>query len=192
MIGGILLAAGKSRRFGADKRFARLDTGETLLLRSARVLSQAVDARVLVVGQDDDPARFLQLLPGWQVVRAEESALGMGASLAAAVRAVAAHWSGCLVALADKPFVLPATVLAVRNALDGEIVVPRSGGEWGHPVGFPRRLFAAMRELKGDGEARQLIVAEAARCRFIEVDDPGVLLDVDTPDALRGPGLHPA
>ncbi len=192
MIGGILLAAGKSRRFGADKRFACLDTGETLLLRSARVLSQVVEARVLVVGQDDDPVRFRQALPGWQVVRAELSALGMGASLAAAVRTVAAQWSGCLVALADKPFVLPATVRAVRNVLDEEIVVPRSGGEWGHPVGFPRRLFAAMCELKADGEARQLIVAESARCRFIDVDDPGVLFDIDTPDALRGPGLHPA
>lgn len=191
LIGGILLAAGKSRRFGADKRFATLDSGETLLLRSAGVLSQVVDACVLVVGQDDEPERFRQLLPGWQVVRAEHSSLGMGASLAAAVRTVPAEWRGCLVSLADKPFVLAETVRAVRNALAEEIVVPTHGGEWGHPVAFPRRLFAAISDLKGDGEARQLIVAESARCHFIAIDDPGVLHDIDTLDDLRHPGSHP-
>ena len=156
-VGGVLLAAGKGRRFGSDKRFALTGDGQTLLARSAAVLASAVDACLLVVGRDDDPDAFAASLPGWSVVRAADSASGMGASLAAAVRAVPADWDGCLVALADKAFVRPETVLAVRRALAEEIVVPCHRGEWGHPVGFPRRLFPALSALSGDAGARQLI-----------------------------------
>jgi len=77
-IGGILLAAGSARRFGSDKRFALLQAGDTLIARSARVLAQAVDEGIVVVGCDDAPERFAALLPGWQVIRAEDSARGMG------------------------------------------------------------------------------------------------------------------
>jgi molybdenum cofactor cytidylyltransferase len=185
-IGVVLLAAGRARRFGSDKRFARLTTGETLLERSVSTLAQLIAERVLVIGCDDDPARFAQLLRGWTVVRAEDSAHGMGESLAAAVRQLPAHWDGCLVALADKPWVHAETVRAVRDALGDAVVVPRHRGEWGHPVGFPRRLFSALEMLSGESGGRQLIVKEGTRCCFVDVDDPGVLLDVDTPDALRG------
>jgi molybdenum cofactor cytidylyltransferase len=138
-----------------------------------------------VIGCTDDPARFAALLPGWRVVCADDSLLGMGASLAAAMVRLPAHWEGCLVALADKPWLRADTVRAVRDALDDQVVVPRHGGEWGHPVGFPRRLFPTLAQLSGESGARQLIEAEGSRCRFIDVDDPGVLQDVDTPEALR-------
>ena len=183
-IGGILLAAGSARRFGSDKRFALLQAGDTLIARSARVLAQAVDECIVVVGCDDSPERFAALLPGWQVIRAEDSAEGMGASLASAARVLPAEWDGCLVALADKPFVRRETALVVREALLDRIVVPCYGGEWGHPVGFPRRLFPALAALHGESGGRSLIVAEASSACFLDVDDPGVQLDIDTPVAL--------
>jgi molybdenum cofactor cytidylyltransferase len=183
-IGGILLAAGSARRFGSDKRFALLQAGDTLIARSARVLAQAVDECIVVVGCDDSPERFAALLPGWKVIRAENSAEGMGASLASAARVLPGEWDGCLVALADKPFVRRETALVVREALLDRIVVPCYGGEWGHPVGFPRRLFPALAALHGESGGRSLIVAEASSACFLDVDDPGVQLDIDTPVAL--------
>jgi molybdenum cofactor cytidylyltransferase len=183
-IGGILLAAGSARRFGSDKRFALLQAGDTLIARSARVLAQAVDECIVVVGCDDSPERFAALLPGWKVIRAENSAEGMGASLASAARVLPGEWDGCLVALADKPFVRRETALDVREALLDRIVVPCYGGEWGHPVGFPRRLFPALAALHGESGGRSLIVAEASSACFLDVDDPGVQLDIDTPVAL--------
>jgi molybdenum cofactor cytidylyltransferase len=183
-IGGILLAAGSARRFGSDKRFALLQAGDTLIARSARVLAQAVDECIVVVGCDDSPERFAALLPGWQVIRAEDSAEGMCASLASAARVLPGEWDGCLVALADKPFVRRETALVVCEALLDRIVVPCYGGEWGHPVGFPRRLFPALAALHGESGGRSLIVAEASSACFLDVDDPGVQLDIDTPVAL--------
>jgi molybdenum cofactor cytidylyltransferase len=108
----------------------------------------------------------------------------MGASLASAARVLPGEWDGCLVALADKPFVRRETALVVREALLDRIVVPCYGGEWGHPVGFPRRLFPALAALHGESGGRSLIVAEASSACFLDVDDPGVQLDIDTPAAL--------
>ena len=182
--GGLLLAAGRARRFGSDKRFAKVSGDETMLARSARLLAEAVDDCLLVIGSGDDLAAFTVLLPGWRIVRAEASDSGMGASLAAGTRAAPAEWEGMLVALADKPFVKPSTLQLVRATLDAEIVVPRHGGEWGHPVAFPKRLFPALAALAGDVGARGIIERERSRCRFLDVDDAGVLIDVDTPAAL--------
>lgn len=183
-IGGVLLAAGRSRRFGADKRMARLASGETVLERAVAVLAPAVDELLLVIGADDEPADFAVRFPGVRVHRAPDSAAGMGSSLAEAIRTAPA-WRGCLVGLADMPFIAPATALAVRAAMDEEIVVPRYRGQWGHPVGFPQRVFTALSALQGEAGARALILAESARCRFLDIDDQGVLADVDTPEALR-------
>lgn len=190
-VGGILLAAGVARRFGSDKRFAVLPDGECLLLRAAGVLAQAVDDCLLVVGASDDPEAFARLLPGWRVIRADASASGMGASLAAGVRAAPAEWEGVLVALADMPAVSPETARAVRATLAEAVVVPRHAGRSGHPVGFPRRLFGALGALSGDAGARSIVIAEGERVRFLDRHDPGMLLDVDTPEALCALGAQP-
>jgi molybdenum cofactor cytidylyltransferase len=183
-IGGVLLAAGRSRRFGSDKRMARLSSGETVLDRAVAAFAPAVDELVLVIGAADEPGAFAARFPGLKIFRARDSAAGMGSSLAEAIRAAPA-WNGCLVGLADMPFISSATVLALRAAMGEEIVVPRFRGQWGHPVGFPHRVFAALSALHGEVGARALILAESARCRFLDVDDQGVLADVDTPEALR-------
>ena len=168
-IGGVLLAAGRSRRFGSDKRMARL-------------AGIAFGRRPPLAA--DEPGAFAAWFPGVRIFRARDSAAGMGSSLAEAIRAAPA-WSGCLVGLADMPFIAPGTVRAVRAAMGEEIVVPRYRGQSGHPVGFPHRVFAALSALQGEAGARALILAESARCRFLDVDDQGVLADVDTPEALR-------
>ena len=183
-IGGVLLAAGRSRRFGSDKRMARLASGETVLDRAVAAFAPAVDELVLVIGAEDEPGAFAAWFPGVRIFRARDSAAGMGSSLAEAIRAAPA-WSGCLVGLADMPFISPGTVRAVRAAMGEEIVVPRYRGQSGHPVGFPHRVFAALSALQGEAGARALILAESAHCRFLDVDDQGVLADVDTPEALR-------
>lgn len=184
---GILLAAGRGQRFGADKRLVPLDGGAPMALVAARAMRSAC-ARVVVVLRPEDTALAAQMRrAGCETVACAEADGGMGHSLAAGVRATA-EASGWLVALADMPWLQPCTHARVAAALaaGAALARPVHAGRPGHPVGFAREWFAALAALTGDRGARDLVAAAAGRLVCCEVDDPGCLRDVDTPQALAG------
>jgi molybdenum cofactor cytidylyltransferase len=183
-VGGIVLAAGRGRRFGSDKRAALLPGGESVLARSAALLAAACDETLIVIGEADREHDFRARYGTARVLRSPRSSGGMGFSLADAV-AQSLHWDACLVLLADKPFVSPLTIARVAELLaTHHLVVPTFGRAWGHPVGFSRQHFRALTRLEGDAGARGLIERERERCLFLEIDDPGVVADIDTPQQL--------
>jgi molybdenum cofactor cytidylyltransferase len=107
---------------------------------------------------------------------------GMGNSIAAAVAAQPDH-RGWLVVLGDMPFILPETLRRLVESMDDEgISVPVIGGEFGHPVVFGRRFCLPLMALSGDRGARRLF--QPGRVREVPVNDPGVVWDIDTPQAL--------
>lgn len=111
---------------------------------------------------------------------------GMGDCIAAAVRA-RCDASGWLILPGDLPLVRPDSILAVAKALQhGSVVVPRHHGERGHPVGFAAVCRDDLLELRGEAGARRLVqhAERAGRLLHVDVDDVGVLVDVDTPQAL--------
>jgi molybdenum cofactor cytidylyltransferase len=104
--------------------------------------------------------------------------LGMGYSIAMGVSA-RPHASGWLVLPGDMPMVQPRTILAVAAALDHyPIAYAQYRGHRGHPVGFGAELYSELVRLSGDEGARRLIARYPAH--GVEVNDPGVLIDVDT------------
>ena len=117
------------------------------------------------------------------VLGAGEAARGMGHSIAAGVseRSGAPGW---LVLPGDMPLVQPETLLAVATALEQHAVVyAQHRGRRGHPVGFGAELYSEQILLTGDEGARRLIARYPAHGQ--EVDDLGVLLDIDTPADLE-------
>ena len=181
MIVGVLLAAGSGSRFGGDKLVAPLPGGTPVGVRAARTLRGAVDRGVAVVRPDDLLlARQLEQ-EGFDVAPFAGAEAGMGASLAFGVRS-SSDASGWLVALADMPFVLPATVKTVSGRIrEGAwIAAPSYRGRRGHPVGFSRLLYPDLIGLHGDAGARPVLAVHSGRVETIECDDPGVLSDVDT------------
>ncbi len=108
--------------------------------------------------------------------------LGMGYSIAAGV-AARSDASGWLILPADMPMVQPSTLRQVADELDGHaIAYAQHRGLRGHPVGFAAELYSELVMLTGDEGARRLLARYPAH--GVEVDDPGVLLDVDTEDDL--------
>jgi molybdenum cofactor cytidylyltransferase len=107
---------------------------------------------------------------------------GMGNSIAAGVQAQPEH-GGWLIVLGDMPFVLPDTLSRLVESLDDDsICVPICGTQHGHPVAFGRRFGLPLMALSGDRGAKRLF--RPGLVREVLVDDPGVLWDVDTPEAL--------
>jgi molybdenum cofactor cytidylyltransferase len=188
---GILLAAGRGTRFHGDKLHARLPhpthgiaAGTPVGVAAAMHLVAALPDSIGVVRKGDDTLSEALAGAGLRIVECANADDGMGASLACGVAALGAA-DACIVALADMPWIAPATIMGVAAALreGAGIVAPVYRGRRGHPVGFSRRHFAELSALHGDEGARSLL-ARAHDIALVDCDDEGVARDVDTRDDL--------
>lgn len=176
----VLLAGGAATRFGGGKLLHPLDDGVAISAHAARNLQAGGLQVVAVVRLGDFPLAEMLEQEGCHVSQCAESARGMGFSLAHGV-ATAREAGGWVVALADMPRVRASTVRSVVEALEGgaTIVTPTYRGERGHPVGFAGALRHELLALSGDSGARAVLERHRDAIVSIEVDDPGVLLDID-------------
>ena len=106
----------------------------------------------------------------------------MGGTLAQVVAAAPETGAGYIIALADMPFVSADSIRAVAAALQGgaKLVAPVYRGQRGHPVGLAASYRDELLALGGDAGARDIIRRDAANLQLVDVDDPGVLWDIDT------------
>lgn len=184
-ITGVLLAAGKSTRFGSNKLLHPLADGCPVALASARVLSTACCQLVAIVNQHNTELKALLSQEGYRVMTCTHSQAGIGSSIAQAVTA-SAESGGWLIALADMPYIQPYTLSVVVRRMDATaIVVPRYQGRRGHPVGFGRHWFDDLTALSGDQGARSIIEQNSAYVVCVDGDDKGVLIDIDVPEDVR-------
>jgi len=182
-IGCIVLAAGHSRRFGADKRQARLPGGRTLLDHTLSSIPSSFLDRILVLHPGDE-ALAQDYSEHWQIVIADKAELGMGHSLAATI-ALASDWDGAVIALADMPWISPGTYLMVKETVRPEnLVLPYFGEQRGNPVGIGRNFFPILANLEGDRGARGLFQRHPESVVRLMLGDAGIVKDIDTPDAL--------
>ena len=189
-IWGVLLAAGRAQRFGGDKLLARFaegpHSGEAVGVVAYRNLRAAIADVIVAVRPVDETLRGTFEALGARTIVAERADDGLGASIAAAVRACGSG-DAYVLALADMPFVRPSTIERIAEALAGgaSIVAPRYGATRGHPVGFSGEHRDALMALTGDEGARSIVERHRAALALIDVDDAGVLRDIDVPE----PGL---
>ena len=185
-ITGILLAAGSSRRFGSNKLLAPLADGAPLAVAAARQLIAAVPEAVAVLRPGDAELAAVLAAQGLRIVECAQAEYGMGHSLAAGV-AAAGTADAWLIALADMPAIKDSTLasLVAQLAAGSALVAPFHNGQRGHPVGFAAEFGPELLALRGDAGARDLLARHALSLMRLDVDDPGILIDVDTPDDLR-------
>lgn len=176
----IVLAAGQGSRFhGADHKLEQpLANGSVL----GTTLRHAIETQLPVVVVTTErlaPMVTRQLARRDVVIVSDENAArGMGHSIAAGVaeRPSAAGW---LILPGDMPMVRPETLQSVARALEQHTVAyAQYRGRRGHPVGFASELYSELATLTGDEGARRLLARYPAQ--GVELDDPGVLIDIDT------------
>jgi len=189
--GAILLAAGQSRRFGADKRQVLLADNQTVLMQSIKQAALAF-SEVLVVlrGNEAEFAETLQQAQTLDNVRfclAEMSAAGMAHSLAAGI-SEARHWHSAAILLGDMPYLKPDTLQILishyQNLPGHSILIPTYQQKPGHPVFFHQCYFEEIMALSGDEGAKSVIKSHPQAIVRLEVEDSGILRDIDTPADL--------
>jgi molybdenum cofactor cytidylyltransferase len=192
-VGGLILAAGASRRFGSPKQLALLD-GRPLLEHALAAMAAAtrIERAVVVLGCGAEEILARLELHGARALICADWEEGQAASLRAGVAALAAQVDAIVVTLGDQPAIDPRAIDRVVNARTAAAVARRGGeaGRPGHPVLLERPLFAAVAGLHGDEGARSLLSGVTAP--LIDCDGLGSDADVDTVEQLRaragGPG----
>jgi molybdenum cofactor cytidylyltransferase len=187
----IVVAGGRGSRYGGPQHKLLESLGTTTVL--GLTLRHALMTRlpVTVVTTPALAEHAGRIVAARDVVQVPEvppggagsTGLGMGYSIGAGV-AARGHAGGWLVLPADMPGVRPETLLAVAGALDEHpVAFAQYQGRRGHPVGFGVELYSELVALRGDEGARRIVARYPAH--GVEVDDPGVLFDVDTEEDLR-------
>ena len=178
----VVLAAGRSTRFGSDKLSALLD-GQPLLHHAIRIARAAPVDRVIVVARPGLDTGEWPGTPAVETVRLESGALSetLKTGVAAAGEAEAAF-----VFLGDMPRI-PAEVAPMLAAAigDGYAAMPCHEGKPGHPVLLSAAAFAAIAALTGDEGAGRLL-RRRDDVVMVEVSSPAIHFDVDRPGDLAG------
>lgn len=180
-VGAILLAAGSARRMGEDKLLADLG-GKAMVLHALDAIATAGLAGPIIAVAPG--SAVIPLVDRSAVlVEVADHALGMGHSLAAAIRTVPCEWTAAIICLGDMPDVRPDTLrMMAQRCGPYRIVRPRFEGRPGNPVLWGRSHFAELEQSTGDQGGRALLGRYEAE--WLDCDDPGVLFDIDTPAAL--------
>lgn len=160
--------------------------GETFLDRQIRLYSEAGARVVCVLGRDAaEIAGALKRAASAVLVLNAAPEAGQLSSLQCGLRAMQADTEAFFFTPADSPGVRPSTLAALLEAWDdgADFVQPSCHGRHGHPVLAAARMAAAFLALPPQAAARDLV--RRSQRRFVEVKDPFVLLDVDTPESYQ-------
>jgi molybdenum cofactor cytidylyltransferase len=190
MIAGLILAAGESSRMGRDKALLSYRGRPFLETAITTLRGAGVAPIVVVLGHHAEEIRQATNLEDVHVVVNEHYSLGQTSSLQAGLRALA---DSCIEAvvlwLVDHPAVSAETVAKLAGEFQKSkptVVIPRYKGERGHPVSISRALFDELLQLAPGEGANTVIRRHRDETKWIDVDDPGVRLDIDDPEAYRG------
>ncbi|MFQ3170097.1 MAG: molybdenum cofactor cytidylyltransferase [Oleispira sp.] len=189
--GILVLAAGKSSRFGSDKLLAKMHDGRSVITHSLAPL-QAIALKYqleLCVITRGDNQNLIDYLTNHQIPHTlcYEAHLGMGHSIAYGIKSNQA-WQGWMVSLADMPFLTLEVIEAlIHNIIKdpAELVRPsflKNGKRIpSHPVYFPQKHGFKLSQLTGDDGAKMIIQQQT----LIDITNSACLIDVDTPAALQ-------
>lgn len=187
-ISAVILAAGISSRMGRPKQLIELKGKKMLDIVIEKMKGFRFNEIILVLGHLHEEIKRNIDTSGIKLVINENYNEGISSSIRKAVSSLKSDSEAILIHLADKPLVKQETIkrmIEVFKSTNAKIIIPIFNGIHGHPVIFKKELFRELKMLKGDEGARVLINKRIRDCYFMEVDDEGVIIDIDTPEDLR-------
>jgi molybdenum cofactor cytidylyltransferase len=181
---GLILAAGESSRMGSPKALLEF-RGETFLDRLIRCFSAKCSPVIVVLGHEPEVIRAgVRSAGGAVFVLNPDYQLGQFSSMQCGLRAVPNEADGVVFTPVDHPNVEPGTIARLMES-GARIAIPQYLGRHGHPVLFARSLIPEFLELGPDSQARTVTHRHASEIRYIDIADPGILDDIDDPEAYH-------
>jgi CTP:molybdopterin cytidylyltransferase MocA len=189
-IGAIILAAGKSKRFGAPKVLQTfLGKPFTRCIIDNLIASGLSDEIVLVLGHN--ATEFSEKLPDLKparVITNKNYEKGQFSSIQCGLRSLAETVDGVLMSLIDQPHIQRKTyqqVIQQAHLRQNHIIIPTYSLHGGHPIYLPKQLFKPILTEKVSSNLRNVLREHTKQIFRIEVEDSGVLRDTDYPEDLK-------
>jgi molybdenum cofactor cytidylyltransferase len=198
--GGVILAAGESARMGRDKALlpwppsdeGRAASEQTFLSAAIRSLSAVCDFVVVVVGANEAALAPNVYAQGASLSVNRNPARGQFSSLQVGLREVMNRGrDAAMITLVDRPPVAPVTLRVLLDAYMNSgpgtwLVVPEFGGKHGHPYLAGREMISVFLEAPDTSSAREVEHANQTHIQYVEINDPYVAMNVNTPDDYAG------
>lgn len=191
MVAGVILAAGRSSRMGSPKwRLLVASVRITFVAHLVETARKAGLDPIFVIGRKGESALADEVTRsgGTFVTNADPDRGQLSSIHAGLAAAEAAGASGIMVMPVDVPLVTPSVLRDVLSAIDEDgVQIARAShrGRHGHPVLFTRAVFDELRTADPAVGARAVVRADPQRVREVEVGEPGVAIDIDTPEDYR-------
>jgi molybdenum cofactor cytidylyltransferase len=182
-VAGLILSAGESRRMGFPKALLRY-RDENFLDTLIALFALHCSPVIVVLGSQAQGIRQAALRHAAFVLNPDWER-GMTTSLQCGLRTVPPESEGVLLTLVDHPAVSPATLERLLHPPRPLLRIPRFQGKRGHPIWFSRALIPEFLALGGDGAARDVVHSHFGEAEFLDLEDSGVVADIDDPQAYR-------
>jgi molybdenum cofactor cytidylyltransferase len=193
---GVILAAGDSSRMGTDKALlpwppqvaGQPPSKDTFLSAAVGSLMSATDFVLIVTGRNEAALAPIVYASGASLVTNPDPGRGQFSSLQVGLHEVLNRGrDAAIITLVDRPPVSAATMQSLRDALDAApdrvwAVVPEFSGKHGHPYLAGRELMEAFLQASPTASARDVERRYQDHIRYVEVSDPFVALNINTPE----------
>ena len=188
-VGAIVLAAGGSARMGQPKQLLPIDDRPMVRYVAEIVVATGLDQVIVVTGAHAGAVEAALAGLPVEFARNESWSGGMSSSMRTGLRALRSEVQAVLMVLGDQPGLTSAllqSLVARYRATRALIVAPVYRGQRGNPVLFDRVLFPELLAVQGDRGGRALVIRYTDRVEQVEVDNPAVIMDVDSPQDYDG------
>ncbi len=197
---GIILAAGDSSRMGRDKALlpwppsvaGQRPSTETFLSAAIRALSLATEFVVVVTGKNAEALAPVVYAEGASLVINPDPGRGQFSSLQVGLREVLNRGrDAAMVTLVDRPPVGAATLQALHDAFESSeqniwLVIPEFSSKHGHPYLLGREMIEVFLRVPATSIARDIEHEHQQHIQYVHVDDPLVVLNINTPEEYSG------
>ena len=183
----ILLAAGKSERFGEKNKLSEIVNGKPLINNVLDTLLEIFDTSelIIIVGHEQKIIKNLINNEEIKILENINYKKGIGTSISLAVKNLETHINGVMIIPADMPYLTSKDLINLENKFweynCEKVIIPQYNSKTGNPVILPKIYFKTLKKLKDDFGARTLI----AEKDLITIKTGfGTILDIDTRDEL--------
>ena len=189
-IHAVILAGGESKRMGKKNKLLVPINGKPMVALTAEtMIASKANSVAAVTGFEHRKIQEAIKILNIEFIHNENFQNGISSSVVTAIRSSPEDCSAILIGLGDMPKITVSHInklIDAYNPLEGRaICVPTWKGKRGNPVLWARRFFPEMLQLKGDFGAKELMGKYAELVVEVEMNDNGIVIDIDTPEALE-------
>lgn len=183
----LVLAAGKSSRFGSPKMQYVLANGLSVLQTTVQLYTQVFNDVVVVIKPQDSILKHSLADYSITVVESANAHLGLSQSIKSGVANIGAD-QGYLIALGDMPLIRLETLNMLKQAMmndtAGTIIAPQMNARLGNPIAFSHTYREELLNLEGDVGAKKIIKHNNGNLIKVAVNDVGIFQDIDSIDDI--------